>query len=186
MPLSLPQKTFLVELAGRGTIPEALESAGITSRTLRRWQEDGEFKDAYERIVEENLEVLKSSLGSGATEVADFLREELRSETTLSKTVSCPDCGNRVEVSFWIPNWNARHRAAEMLLKSTGVLKERRETEIKGQVKIIVLTAAEQQAFLALERGIVVPPHMLDRLHDLGLIEVIEGEVIRRLPAGKE
>ena len=176
--LTEPQRFFLIELVGTGSAKQALSNVDRDDQALRRWMKEPDFKRKYDEVIKANIDYLKSGLNNTAAEkVTAVFEEALEAQRPITVKEECPECGHRFTTQVSVDNWATRLKAAETLLKVAGVLKEEKKVDITHMRQ---LSAAEQSALIAYRHGTYLPPHMVDRLKELGYIE---GEY-RVLPPG--
>lgn len=181
--LTLPMKAFLQELIALGSVKAALASVDGAERSLRRWTKIPTFRALFDQTILDNTAATRGSLHSSVTGAVDVYEEALQATKTIERKFACEACGERNEVEVIVENWAARLKAAETLLKITGILKEQKTIDFNAKIEtrqIIVLTTPEHLAWERYKTGLPIPPHMEALLTDKGLI----GQ--EALPAPKE
>jgi len=167
--LTEPQRFFLIELVGTGSAKQALANVDRDDSALRRWMKEPSFKKKYDEVIKDNIDYLKLGLHNTAAEkIAVVFEEALEAQRPITVKEECPECGHRFTTQVSVDNWATRLKAAETLLKVAGVLKEEKKVDITHTRQ---LSAAEQSALIAHRHGSYLPPHMVDRLRELGYIE---------------
>jgi len=178
------QEEFLSAFRRLGNLKAALVATGFKSRRVWRWlREDRAFQDAFDKACGNAVGTAKKLVEYGTLGAVSTLLDAQSAMKGVVMKVHCPKCGEEFAVDTLIEDWSARLKSSEMLLKGAGILKDQRE-DIH-----VHLTFPELSA-LALLRGdpdAKVPPYMIDKFREMGLLppgrgeNVVEGEV-REVP----
>lgn len=75
--LTTKQRRTIIALLEQPTTEAAAKSAGVTSRTIRRWFDDPAFVDALRQAESEAVSAAARQLAGGASEAAAALRSVL-------------------------------------------------------------------------------------------------------------
>lgn len=182
--LTLKQRAFLTELAAStrkaGSWREAARAIGITPKTVLRWlKNDPAFAHAYDNLFDSTSNTIKKYLDHLTLRAAEVYDEALDASAEKKELTTCPSCGHRFEVSIVVPEWQARLRAADTVMKSTRLLTDVKQIETKN----IRMTWEEALALAAYRAGKPIPPALEERLRTAGLLaeaapsrDTIEGE----------
>ena len=162
------QQEFLLGVADGLTRKEAAKRAEVQLRTVTSWEKQPAFKAALDEIFEGAVQVSRSRLGGATGAAVDGLLDALDATKDATLHLSCPACGSEIEVEAKVPNWTARNRAHELILRAAKVLKDVKEVE--GS---LVTMSIEQKIALGLYRAgklEQIPAYMWTELQRLGLI----------------
>jgi hypothetical protein len=82
--------------------------------------------------------------------------------------VVCPSCGHKHTVSVQMIDHATRMKAADTLLKVSGIMKDQRSVKLEATMTRIDVSFSgdEYLAYERLKRGFGVPPHVYDRLSE--------------------
>lgn|SRR5574341_147275 len=186
--LTYRQRRFLTTLAATGNWAAACAAADVTSRTARRWLGgDLHFKAAYDAQFATTNEQLVDLLDAAGEKAMSTLAEALGAEGGRTVEIDCPhaDCSKRHKVRVPVENWRTRLAAVDRILKVKGLMIEKRETKVSGQVEHLHLTAEDKLALARWRHGYEIPEHLSQKFREMqaqGLLEAprdepIEGEV---------
>jgi hypothetical protein len=162
------QRAFLLEIAAGKTRKEAAKEVGLTIRTVQKWQQGAAFRQALAEVFEGSIEETKTRLRGASASALDGLIEMQEAMKDAHISIQCPGCGEELEIEAKIPNWTARGRAYELILRAAKVLKDVKEIE-----GTITTMSIEQKIALALfksGRYEQIPSFMWEQLQRLGLI----------------
>lgn len=190
--LTMRQRKFLKALAEKGDVKAACEEVDITMRTLQRWLHEEGFGREYDAQFDLSKEDLLRIMAPSQQEAAEKMTEALRAEDTVERTVQCPTCGSKFKTQIKVLDWKTRLSAAEKLLKLKGLMVEKKEVTMKGQVEHLHMTTAERLMLARWQAGYDIPEHVRQKFQEWasqGLIEppdrnrpgedgVIEGEIV--------
>lgn len=186
------QREYFQLLAETGSEAEARKKLNLSNRRVARWgREDEAFKrvyDEYSQQVVEQVQTQARMLSGKALETVDDLLNEMK---PIRVTVECDECGHKTTTSVQIKDATTRTKMVEMIMKATGILKDRRVVE--GEVDVIHMTAGQKLALSLWREGgdkrARVSVQAVAALKNLGLIpeeeevedfprvdDIIEGE----------
>ena len=188
--LTWRQRRLLAEMARTPNIGKACENVDISRRTLRRWlREDENFRRAYDKQFELSAELLVKLMAPAQEEAVSKMMEALNAEETQVIRVQCPACGTKFESAVKVMDWKTRLNAADRILKAKGIMTDKREVKVSGEIEHLHLDAADKIQLLRWQAGYEVPPHVEQKFQEMvrkGLLppreekqdEVIEGEIV--------
>jgi hypothetical protein len=175
----LPQQhEFLIALkqAG-GSLDKALKKCGFRRERYWRWLRlDADFQREYNAIMGGSLDATRKVMEAASLEAASTLVDAQEAKTALKVSVTCPKCGKEFDEYIPIEDWKVRIKAAETLLKGAGAIVDRKKVD----VDIRELNYGEMMALLLLQGDPSgrIPPAMLAKFREQGLLPVGRGEVI--------
>lgn len=162
------QRLVLQELLTSRSWADAEAAHGVTPRTIGRWmRSDPRFRAAYEKLFDDRGETIRKEVAASAAKAADTLEAALDATSSEKLDVTCPNCHVEFEVDLRKPNWSARLRAAESVLKIGGQLKDVKK--IEGE--IVHMSIEHKIALVRLARGLSVPPGIMEDLRKMNLLE---------------
>lgn len=167
--LTAQEKTLLAEIAFQGSWTKAADALNVPRAQVRALFRKDTFREAYDSIfTAEELLITKRELEMETSDVAGVLNEAKNAEQMKHVSVMCPSCGFKFIESIFIPAWNARLKAVEMLAKMAKLLQDSKKVEVGGQVNHVTvqLTGAEYLAMERLKMGMSIPMHMYRRLEE--------------------
>ena len=182
----LPRQQELLEaLADNADWRGAAEQVGITDNRVRRWlREDEAFRREYERMFQGATEVARLRVETASEEAVDTLFDLLTAEKVINMKLQCPKCDHKFDEAIRIENANVRAKAAEIIMKASGVLIDRRKVEMEGEV--LHLTFTQKVALAQLKARQPISEQMLIEFQSLGLVDaagnlVGSGEEVKRI-----
>lgn len=184
--LMLDQRKLLQSLAGGMEPHAACHQEDVTwSRFLGWLAKDKAFGEAFDNLGA-SVGTAKAMVDSMAVKATTVLVDALEAEKKIPVEVTCPKagCGHQFTAYADVADMGIRMRAMENVLKSTKILKDVRETDVK------VTHGFDVESVIALQRakrGMDVPPHLIERFRQQGLLGPAEGDVtegeFREIPA---
>jgi len=182
--LTLDQRRYLQKLSDSGDWRKAAEDCipPILVSRVKRWlREDNSFKIAYDDLFSQAPEVARRQISMLAEKAADTVEDLLDELKPVSRTFKCVKCGTNNTVTIHVRDAAIRAKAAEITMKSSGVLKDVHKVEMEGEV--LVLTLPQKLALAQLKAGQPISEQMKRQLLQQGLDlkqyedeDVIEGE----------
>lgn len=162
------QQTFIDHLAQGAKWADAVNAAGVTQHTARRWfTTDEAFKTYYDatfgNVADEARVVMQEASGRAAAVLVELL------DATTEKKLTCPHCNKPFEIT--IEDNLVRKAAADTLLKGGGQLIDRsqRDINLKGRiVHQIELPTHLKIAVSRAERGMQISDQHREELLRLG------------------
>ena len=128
--LMLNQRRLLQELAQVADWRKACENAEINPGTARRWlTSDAEFMQAYNALLGPSLDIARDLMESTALKAAGMYDEALEAVKILDQEVVCPECHHEFTTEIASPDWNARLRAGDTVLRVGHILKDVKQIE---------------------------------------------------------
>ena len=171
------QRELLEALAENPDWRAAADALGLQPRRVGRWlREDPAFMSHYTAIFKASTEVAKLRVEGATEEAAETLVDLL--ESWKSVEFKCEHCGKKNEVS--VENSSIRAKAAELILKTGGVLVDRRETKVTGE--ILHLNFTQKIALAQLQNGDPISEQTLREFRRLGIVDA-SGNLIGSEPA---
>lgn len=167
----LPRQQELLEaLADNPDWRSAAEQVGIAANRVRRWlREDDAFRREYEDMFQGATEVARLRVESASEEAVDTLFDLLAAEKVITTQVHCPQCSHKFDASIRVENANVRAKAAEIIMKASGVLIDRRKIEHEGEV--LHLTFTQKVALAQLRAHQPISEQMLLEFQSMGLVD---------------
>jgi len=145
------QRQFLLALEESGDLDEALKVAKVERRSVRYWlRSDKAFLEKYSTLFD-SVDRHRSNLKRIAERAVDTVEDAHEAMKGIATKVECPACQHHFTVYTRQEDWQTRMRAAEVTLKSTDLLGEKRTLKIEGEV--LVLTMAEKIALAQITGG---------------------------------
>ena len=182
--LTLQMRNTLQALAQESDWRVACASVDVLPATLQSWlQNDASFGDRYDQLLGPSIEIAKDMMEQRALKAAGMYDEALDAVRTIARDVSCPKCAHTFTAFQTAPDWSARLKAGDTVMKTAGILIDRRKIE-QTNVNLsfeqsMALAQVKYAVTLAKRIGgapqITVSPSMLEQLKRKG---AIEGEVI--------
>lgn len=165
--LTLLQRRTLQELAFTPDWREACVKVKVSPNTVKHWLTTEEsFRLAYNNLLGPAVEITRDMLESAAIKAAGMYEEAVEAIKMVELEVHCPKCKHEFSVTNTRPDWNARLRAGDTLLKVSKILVERKE--IEGTVTHLSLE--ERIALARWKHDGQIPPSMVERLRQKGEI----------------
>lgn len=181
--LTTEQRRLLAEIAAIGDWRIAAQNVGLSSRQVREQFKNQAFKDAYDNLfTSEELKVTQRELEMASSELGQLYQDAMQAEVQKTVNVVCPACKAKFNIFVTVMDWTAKLRAGETLLKLTRLMKDEKSIKMEGQVNVVHMELKDKLALWRVEMGLPVPPHVRDRLINLGLLDeskrsdTIEGE----------
>jgi len=176
--LLLEQRAVLAQMAaGDLNWRSACKAVGIHPSKVYRWlRQDPAFRAAYDRLFGDTTSTMRRYLDSLTPKAGQVYEEALDATQQKEMEVTCPACGTAFSVEAQLPDWNAKLRAAEVVLKASRLLKDVRQVEETR----VALTFPQAIALAAYRAGREIPPHMEAELREMGALPSME---TRALPA---
>lgn len=155
--LTLPQRQLLQELVATGSLEQSATNLEITPRRIRYWlTHDPSFQAAFDDMFGvKDIEATKKLLGMAAGQAVEVYEEAMKADMKKTVKVPCENCGKMLNVTITIADTGARLKAADALMKISGLLKDTKK--IEGMVGHVHLTGAEYITLLKLQAGMQVP-----------------------------
>lgn len=169
------QQQVLQQLLSAHSWQEVAQRLGLGPNQLTRWlREDAQFRAVYDRIFSTDTENVRRHIEASAGKAADALDAALDATRLISVEIECPECGHTFDYEAPAPNWTARLRAAETVLKVGRVLKDVKK--IEGEV--LHLTLPQKLGLAMIKRGqdAMVPDAIKEELREMKLLGVGEQE----------
>lgn len=182
--LTLQQRNLLQELALHpGDWRLACTNAEVAPKLCQSWLSTNEsFLSAYNNLVGSSLDIVQDRMEDLAHRAGDMYEEAMEAVRYWSKDVSCPKCKHEFSVSIGGPDWNARLRSGDTIMKVSRVLIDRKQieqTSVKLEVEDFMALKSYEWS-VAKKLPIRVKPSVLDKLRREGLINdnPTSGEVV--------
>lgn len=166
--LTEQQRLFLLEIAAGRTRKEAAKAIDTTLRTVQKWQHRPEFRQALTEVFDGTIEETKTRLRGATASALDGLIEMQEAMKDATLHVQCPGCGEELEIAAKIPNWTARGRAYELILRAAKVLKDVKE--IEGTMTTMTIEQRIALALFKTGRYDQIPTFMWESLQKIGVI----------------
>jgi hypothetical protein len=174
------QRLLLNAISETGDIGEALKVTKISRPRFRRWaREDSSFIQAYDAAMGSVTEAARRQLEALSGDAADLAEELLGKMKIVRKRVTCPHCKEQHPIEVEVVDAEMRFKVMQMILKGTGVVKDTKHIEARGE--LIVSELGDRLALAALEYGKPIAENRRRRLIQLGLITE-RGEVKQEPP----
>jgi len=170
----------LAPLATAPTWQDACQQSSVPTETFRSWLREPRFRLAVNKLYNDVDEAVRTPLRSLFPAVASMYEEALAAESSVTRTVTCRNCDEEIEVTVAIPAWSARLKAGDVLMKRAGEIVDsvqRVEVDHGGTVKHLTLTVEQELALMRWRRAMQtgeearLSPAMMDELRRLGVIE---------------
>ena len=166
--LTLEQRNLLQELGMHaGDWKQACVNSQIPQKRCQRWLANNEaFLSAYNNLVGSSLDIVQDRMEDLAHRAGDMYEEAMEAVRYWSKDVTCPKCTHEFSVPVGGPDWNARLRAGDTLLKSAKILKDVKE--ISGSITHLSMeeSLALAKAKHAMRNGLPLnlPPSLMAKI----------------------
>lgn len=145
------QRHFLAALQELGDIDEAVKVAKIERRSVLYWlRVDPVFLEKYSALFD-SVDRHRSNLRRVVEQSVDIVEQAHDAMKGISTPAECPQCHHHFSVYTRQEDWQTRMRAAEVTLKATDLLGEKKTIKIEGEV--LVLTMAEKIALAQITGG---------------------------------
>ena len=165
--MTITQRQLLQEVTLKPDLDEACEKVGIKLATVKKWlQRDEAFGDAYDEIFKDSLAIAKGLMEGAAARATGVYEEALTATKIGEVDVQCTHCGEDFQTVASMPDWTARLKAAEIILKTSNILVDRRQIE----QTTVHLTMEERLAIAAWKSGRPIPPNVQSKLEQRGLL----------------
>jgi hypothetical protein len=166
--LTLVQRRCLQELALTTNWRQACDNADVPANTLRHWlSTDAPFQAAYNDLLGPAIAVARDMIESTALKAAGMYEEAVEAVNMVELELVCPECKHEFSIANPRPDWATRLRAGDTVLKVAKLLIDRKE--ISGT--LTHLTLEETLAVARWKHDKQIPPVMIERLRQKGLIE---------------
>ena len=182
----LPRQQELLEaLANNANWREAAETLGLSTNRVRRWlREDEAFRREYETMFQGATEVARLRVETASEEAVDTLFDLLEAYKVINMELQCPKCDHKFKEAVRVENANVRAKAAEIIMKASGVLIDRHKVEHAGEV--LHLTFTQKVALAQLKAHQPISEQMVIEFQSMGLIDaagnlVGSGEEVKRI-----
>ena len=160
------QRKLLNTLADHPDWRDAADVLGVEYARVHRWlREDADFKREYELMFAGATDVARLRLEAASEQASETLVDLMEEWKTVK--FKCEHCDKDNEVS--IKNPAIRAKAAELVLKTSGVLIDRRKVEHEGEV--LNLTFSQGLDMASLRAGYPVSEQSLREFQALGLVD---------------
>ncbi len=179
----LNQKLVLQEMEQHSDWKRACAIVGVTHDQFRRWlRSDGYFKAAFTRQHEKQADMVRAQIELSAQKAGEMFDSALDATKDLDIELECPHCKGKIKVTAEVPDWGARQKAGEVVLKVGKILKDVKE--VSGRITIEQLDLPLRLALASYHLGRTIPPGYYSQLVAEGFIkppqlpsgEVAEGE----------
>lgn len=167
--LTTQEMRLLQEIALQGNWQKAADALNMPRTGVRALFRKPAFRERYDSLfTSEELLITKRELEMESNDLAGVLNEAKSAEQMKHIHVTCPACSFKFVESIFIPAWNARLKAVEMLAKMTKLLQDNKKVEVGGTVNHVTvqLEGAEYLALERLNRGMSIPEHMYRKLEE--------------------
>ncbi len=176
--LMLDQRKILQAIGGGMEPHAACRQENVTWGRFRSWiEKDEAFQEGFDNLVGSSVDTAKEMIESMAVKATTVLVDALEAEKQIPVEVVCPkeSCGHKFTAYATVADMQYRMRAMENVLKSTKLLKDVRETD----VNVTHILDVEGRIALQLARRNLpgVPPHMIEKFKQQGLLPASEGDV---------
>ena len=181
--VTLQQRNVLQALAQEQDWRAACTSVEVLPKTLQGWlQNDEAFGARYDNLLGPSLEIAKDMMEQRALKAAGMYDEALDAVRTIARDVACPKCDHKFTAFQTAPDWSARLKAGDTIMKTAGILIDRRkieQTNVNLSFEQSMALAQIQYALPTAKRtgrppDITVSPSMVEQLKRKG---AIEGEI---------
>ena len=165
--LMLNQRRLLQEMAQVTDWRKACENAEIKPETARGWlTRDEAFIQAYNDLLGPAVEIARDLMESSALKAAGMYSEAIEAMKVIDTEVTCPHCRKEFTLESVTPDWNARLRAGDTILKSAKILKDVKE--ISGSITHLSMeeSLALAKAKHAMRNGLPLnlPPSLMAKI----------------------
>lgn len=179
--LTIKQRAFLTELAASTrnakSWRDAAKAIGVNPKTVLRWlRGDPNFARAYDNLFDATATTVKKYLDHLTLRAAEVYDEALDAAAEHRSTVVCPSCGHKFDHTIVIPEWQARLKAADTVMRTMKVLTDVKQVETRS----IKMSWEQALALAAYRAGRPIPPRLEEQLRTSGLLDtardIVEGE----------
>lgn len=146
---------------------EACEKAGVPANSLKYWlAHEPAFQKAYNSLLGPAVEVARDMIESTAVRAAGMYDEAIDAIKGIDCTVVCPACQHEFSAKVGEPDWAARLRAGDTVLKVSRILKDVKEIGATITHLSVEESLALARLKYALDHGIApdIPPHMMEKI----------------------
>lgn len=172
--LTLQQRNLLQELALHpGDWRRACANAEVAPKRCQSWlANNAAFLSEYNSLVGSSLDIVQDRMEDLAHRAGDMYEEAIEAVRYWSKDVSCPKCKHEFSVPIGGPDWNARLRSGDTIMKVSRILLDRKEIQQTN----INLSVEQSMALMSYQWSIAngkqptVKPSVLDELRRMGEI----------------
>ena len=172
--LTLEQRNLLQELGMHpGDWKQACVNSQIPQKRCQRWLANNEaFLSAYNNLVGSSLDIVQDRMEDLAHRAGDMYEEAMEAVRYWSKDVTCPKCTHEFSVPVGGPDWNARLRSGDTIMKVSRVLIDRKQIEQTNVNLSVEQSMALMSYRYSKESGkpVTVKPSVLDELRRMGEI----------------
>ncbi|MCJ7770387.1 hypothetical protein MUP37_02295 [Candidatus Bathyarchaeota archaeon] len=178
------QEEFLHALVRLGSWKEALKATGFTQGRVWRWQKvDPVFNAAYDEAQGKLGDIARKAIEGASFDAVRTVTDAQGARKPLTISVTCPFCHKGFKETVRVDDWGIRLRASEMILKGGGVIVDKKRIE----VDVLQLTFPERLALLMAQNdpNANVPPYMLTKFKELGLLPAGEAAVVGEIIEGE-
>ena len=171
--LTWHQRAFLAHMASSGGNWEvSCQAVGRSPRTVRYWlATEPVFKTAFHEQFAASKEELREMLGAAGEKAVSVVQEALDASGEMSITIKCPheDCpdGGVHDAKIDKTDWALRKWAADLVLKSQGVIVEKKEVNVGGSVSHVHMSIAERTALERWRTGYPIPAYLKERFDEM-------------------
>lgn len=182
--LTLQQRNLLQELALHpGDWRLACTNAEVAPKLCQSWLSTNEsFLGAYNNLVGSSLDIVQDRMEDLAHRAGDMYEEAMEAVHYWSKDVTCPKCTHEFSVPVGGPDWNARLRSGDTIMKVSRVLIDRKQIEQTNLNLSVEDSMALYSYRWAVDHGkpVTVKPSVIDKLKRMGVINdnPTSGEVV--------
>jgi hypothetical protein len=166
--LSENQRRFLLEIAAGKTRREAAKAIGVTYPTVQVWQRLPVFRTALAECFDGTIAETRIRMGGATATAMDGLLEAMDAMRDVEVKLNCPDCGAELVATAKVPNWTARVKAYEMVLKAAKILKDVKE--IEGSITTMTMEQKIAMMLFKAEKYDQIPSYMWAELQRLRVI----------------
>ncbi len=182
--LTLQQRNLLQELALHpGDWKKACANAEVPPKLCQAWLSTNEsFLANYNSLVGSSLDIVQDRMEDLAHRAGDMYEEAMEAVRYWSKDVTCPKCKNEFSVPSGGPDWNARLRSGDTIMKVSRILIDRKQIQ-QTNVNLSVEQSMALYSYrwsMANGESIKVKPSVIDELRRKGVINdnPTSGEVV--------
>lgn len=135
--LDLTQRRLLSEIVLTGSWQQAADNCGLDRRAVRRMFKDAAFKAEYDALFDpDEVKTTERELNLVADDVASILEQAKDAELTKTVNTTCPNCKHKFSLIVKVMDMANKIRAAEILMKYRGQLRDQRSVKVEGNVNV--------------------------------------------------
>lgn len=165
--LTLTMRRALQSLALTDDWRDACVEARVSPNSVKHWlSTNEEFRAAYNDLLGPAVAVVRDMVETLGIKAAGMYDEALDALRTVERNVCCPKCNHEFTLPESGPDWNARLRAGDTVLKTSRILKDVKVTE--GTITHLsmeeALALASAQYAIRHGHEPTIPPRMMEKL----------------------